>query len=158
VSRGGQLRYVEAQRSRDGALAHWYFRRHGRRWPLPGTPGSVAFATAYNKLLAEHGAAPKPVKLSGDTRGYVYFLKAGKRWKIGFSTKPLSRTNGLRASAPYSMDMLVVVRGLARHERLIHNRLSAMRQNGEWFSDNRHVRKLALVIAGRGCDWLGGTQ
>ena len=36
---GGELRFIDAQRGRDGDRErYWYFRRNGRRWRLPGNP------------------------------------------------------------------------------------------------------------------------
>ena len=46
------LPYVNAQRSRDGRIRYWYFRRSGRRWRLPGDPLSDAFMAEYRRLLA----------------------------------------------------------------------------------------------------------
>jgi integrase len=48
-----ELPFVDAQRGRDGAVKYWYFRRSGRRWRLPGTPLSVEFMEAYQRLVAE---------------------------------------------------------------------------------------------------------
>jgi integrase len=46
-----RLRYVHAFVDRHGRPRH-YFRRHGRRTPLPGLPGSVEFNRAYEQALA----------------------------------------------------------------------------------------------------------
>ena len=48
-----KLRFVDVQRARNGARIHHYFRRAGRRWQLPGEPGSPEYMTAYARLLAE---------------------------------------------------------------------------------------------------------
>ena len=50
-----RLRYVHAFVDRHGK-ARYYFRRHGRRIPLPGLPGSAEFNRAYEQALA--GAPP----------------------------------------------------------------------------------------------------
>ena len=47
-----ELRFVDVQRGRDGRIRYWYFRRNGRRWRLPGTPGSEEFMREYHRLLA----------------------------------------------------------------------------------------------------------
>ena len=47
-----ELRYVKAERSRDGQVRYWYFRRSGRRWRLPGEPMSVEFMAEYQRLVA----------------------------------------------------------------------------------------------------------
>jgi integrase len=45
-----RLKYVHAFVDRHGRPRH-YFRRHGKRVPLPGLPGSVEFQEAYGKAL-----------------------------------------------------------------------------------------------------------
>ena len=47
------LPYINVQRGRDGRVRHWYFRRHGHRWALPGEPLSWAFMEEYQRLLTE---------------------------------------------------------------------------------------------------------
>jgi integrase len=46
-----RLKYVHAFVDRHGRPRH-YFRRHGKRVPLPGLPGSTEFQEAYGKALA----------------------------------------------------------------------------------------------------------
>jgi hypothetical protein len=45
-----QLKYVHAFRDRMGRM-RYYFRRHGKRDPLPGLPGSSEFMAAYAAQL-----------------------------------------------------------------------------------------------------------
>src|SRR5581483_3108334 len=45
------LKYVHRFKDRHGKVRH-YFRRNGRRIPLPGEPGSAEFADAYSAALA----------------------------------------------------------------------------------------------------------
>jgi hypothetical protein len=56
--------YVNAQRSRNGRLRYWYFRRGGRRWRLPDEPMSPAFLVEYQRLLA--ATEPPPSARAGD--------------------------------------------------------------------------------------------
>ena len=53
-----RLRFVDVQRGRDGRVLYHYFRRNGRRWRLPGSPGSAEFAGAYHRLQPR----PNPAK------------------------------------------------------------------------------------------------
>ena len=46
-----ELPYVDAQRTRDGRVKYWYFRRNKRRWRLPGEPFTPAFMAEYQRLL-----------------------------------------------------------------------------------------------------------
>ena len=52
-----EFAYVNIQRDRAGKPTYAYFRRHGRRWRLPGPwpqdPLSEEFLTEYHRLLAE---------------------------------------------------------------------------------------------------------
>jgi len=47
-----KLQFVDAQRDRQGRVRFYYFRRRGRRWPLPGEPLSEEFMARYRQLLA----------------------------------------------------------------------------------------------------------
>jgi integrase len=58
-----RLSYVHAFVDRHGK-ARYYFRRHGRRIPLPGLPGSAEFNRAYEQALA----GPPPASDIGATR------------------------------------------------------------------------------------------
>ena len=48
-----ELRFVKPERDRHGRIRYWYFRRNGRRWPLPGEPWSDEFMAEYQRLLVE---------------------------------------------------------------------------------------------------------
>jgi hypothetical protein len=54
-----RLKYVHAFRDRAGRM-RYYFRRHGKRSPLPGLPGSGDFMDAYSTLLSNR---PQDVEL-----------------------------------------------------------------------------------------------
>jgi len=156
-----KLKYVKMARGRNGRGSYWYFRRTGRHWRLPGEPGAIEFACEYQRLLdvtrpSERVIAAKPV--SSSATGYIYFLKAGPRWKIGFSTKPLSRASALQTGSPHKIETLLAVRGLQRHERMLHAKLAFYRRTGEWFDDAPQVRKTAHVVLGRGTSWLDETE
>ena len=47
-----RLRYVHGFVDRTGR-ARYYFRHRGKRWPLPGQPGSAEFVARYDELLRE---------------------------------------------------------------------------------------------------------
>jgi hypothetical protein len=53
------LKYVHRFRDRHGHLRH-YFRRDGRRLPLPGLVGSEEFLAAYQAALAGESVPAKP--------------------------------------------------------------------------------------------------
>lgn len=53
------LKYVHSFRDRHGKIRN-YFRKDGRRTPLPADPLSEEFQEAYRALLAKAGPDPKP--------------------------------------------------------------------------------------------------
>jgi hypothetical protein len=54
-----RLRYVHSFVDRTGRV-RFYFRHRGKRWPLPGEPGSAEFAASYDELRRECFAAHRP--------------------------------------------------------------------------------------------------
>lgn len=66
-----ELRYVDAQRDRQGRVQYYYFRRAGRRWRLPGVPLSEEFMEEYRRLVTvtEPSAAEPPSDRSGYRHG-----------------------------------------------------------------------------------------
>jgi integrase len=58
---GIRLKYVNqwVDKRDGGAKARFYFRRHGRRVPLPGLPGSAEFMAAYQLALTEQLPQPQ---------------------------------------------------------------------------------------------------
>src|ERR1044071_6185649 len=63
-----KLHYVQAFTDKTGRRRH-YFRRAGKRVPLPGLPGSSEFMEAYAAALGE--APAKPVKRATMAAGSV---------------------------------------------------------------------------------------
>ena len=47
-----RLRYVHSFVDKTGRV-RYYFRHRGKRWPLPGEPGSVEFSERYDELRRE---------------------------------------------------------------------------------------------------------
>jgi hypothetical protein len=54
-----RLRYVHSFRDKTGRV-RYYFRHRGKRWPLPGQPGSAEFAAAYDELWRDCVVAKDP--------------------------------------------------------------------------------------------------
>jgi integrase len=52
-----ELEFLNIQRDRNGRPTYYYFRRHGRRWRLPGEPLSEEFMAEYRRRKAETDAA-----------------------------------------------------------------------------------------------------
>jgi hypothetical protein len=62
------LRYVNAQKDRQGRVSYYYFRRHGIRRRLPGHPSQQQFIDAYYALL-ENGPS-KTAERQADRRQF----------------------------------------------------------------------------------------
>ena len=132
-----------------------YFQRHrrGRKIRIYERPGTQAFIRVYQDLLASEAPAPRSAPrplMRTDGAGFVYFLKAGGDIKIGFSTEPTSRIQGLKVGMPVAIEMLVVVPGTRRDERALHAELTDDRLSGEWFKASRKVRDVMLRSAALG--------
>src|SRR5262245_29733631 len=78
------LRYVKAERDRNGKIAYHYFRRTGRRWRLPGEPLSPGFMSAYQQLLeatAPRKPASDPRPVAGSLKALVMEYQRSPEWK-----------------------------------------------------------------------------
>ena len=117
-------RYVQAIRAKGSV--YLYFRRHGRRWPLPNDPATPAFATAYLERLAATDVDPAPRRvldasvaaLIRDYRGSDEFL----------ALKPKTQRDYLRM-----LDIFAAID---------HHPAGAVRR--------RHIRELRKTFAGKG--------
>jgi integrase len=67
-----KLAHVHRFRDRHGKVRH-YFRRNGKRTPLPGVPGSAAFMAAYHAALA---GEPAPIGADRAAPGTMAALAA----------------------------------------------------------------------------------
>lgn len=141
------IRYVNSFRDRHGRM-RYYFRKGGRRFPLPGAPGTGPFSEAYDELLAEHGGEP----------GY-----GGKR-----ARRPLAAADGTLAwvIAQYRSDENPEWTTPKESSREIYNRRL------DWLIEHygraifgsieeRHVRRIrnqlraAPSVADATVDWIG---
>jgi enterobacteria phage integrase len=91
VRRLTDLRFIHAFVDRTGR-ARFYFRRHGKRTPLPGLPGSREFMDAYAACL--DGEAPphtrRPVPATGSLAALAVLYFGSPQYQ---SLSPTSRTN-----------------------------------------------------------------
>lgn len=62
-----RLRYIHAFVDRAGR-ARYYFRYRGRRWPLPGEPGTSEFAAAYSEAKRVAGGGEPRRRTAGNLR------------------------------------------------------------------------------------------
>lgn len=73
----------------------------------------------------------------------VYFLKAGKRIKIGTTRDLHTRISAIRNASPEPVELLATMPGSRDEEKDLHQRFSHLRTHGEWF---RAEAELILFI------------
>lgn len=65
--------------------------------------------------------------------GYIYFIRAGSKVKIGFSTRPLIRLANLQTSHHEKLEVLGTKPGTKKLEADLHHRFRDFHVRGEWF-------------------------
>ncbi len=73
---------------------------------------------------------------------WIYFLASGELIKIGVSCDPESRVEGLASESPVPVELLAMIPGTRRLERVIHKRLARDRDHGEWFKATEDVKRI----------------
>jgi integrase len=121
-----RLRYVHGFVDRTGR-ARFYFRHRGKRWPLPGQPGTAEFVARYDQLLREcltKGQA-RNVAFGPGTVGLVIEKHLG-------SCDYTSKAAGTQRHYRVTLDQLKEICGRAliadlqeRHVRQIRQRFTA---------------------------------
>jgi integrase len=85
-----KLKYVDAVH-RDRFGTYYFFRRKGRRVPLPGLPGSPEFMEAYAAALAE-ATVPAEIGAARTVPGTINALIVAYYRSLGFTAnKPVTR-------------------------------------------------------------------
>jgi Meiotically up-regulated gene 113 len=84
-----------------------------------------------------------PPRLTNED-GFVYFLRAGERVKIGFSKRPWLRWGELSTGLSHNVTPMAFVPGTQREERRAHWFLNRYRQAGEWFDCHPNVMKVVF--------------
>lgn len=69
-------------------------------------------------------------------QGFVYFIGStrGGPVKIGFSVAPRRRLGELQTASPVRLEILGLLAGTRETEQELHEKFSAHRMSGEWFS------------------------
>jgi hypothetical protein len=85
---------------------------------------------------------------------FVYFVQAGDggNIKIGISTDVLKRITKMQSDCPEKLNLLLVVPGDGAREAHLHDRLSAHRRDGEWFTPCNEIFKLIDELSGEAVD------
>lgn len=66
-------------------------------------------------------------------KGNIYFIRAGDKIKIGYSTRPLGRLKALQTSHPGKLELIGTRPGSREFETELHDRFIALHVRGEWF-------------------------
>lgn len=75
-------------------------------------------------------------------KGWVYFIQAGDKIKIGFSTRPLNRLRDLQTSNPGALEIIGTMQGTKAYEHRLHERFKRFRVRGEWFRSTAALTRL----------------
>lgn len=67
-------------------------------------------------------------------RGFIYFIRAGERVKVGFTKDVKRRLSQLQTFFPEPLDLLVAAPGSMLMERELHNVFAEHHITREWFS------------------------
>lgn len=95
--------------------------------------------TDYNKDITE--PSENIFKESTGKEGYVYFLSAGGYVKIGYSTTIHQRINQLQTGCPFKLELVCVMPGTMKTEKMLHNKFNQYCYNNEWFEYSLEIRE-----------------
>jgi len=76
------------------------------------------------------------------SKGYVYFVEAPGRIKIGFTTKPEARLVQLQTQDMERLSMIAIIDGSRKLERRLHQMAADYNFRREWFTDCPEVRAI----------------
>jgi hypothetical protein len=121
-----RLRYVHDFVDRKTGRAYFYFRYRGKRWPLPGQPGTAEFTVAYDALLRQCVRAKREsnVSFAPTTFGYVIeqYIASDKFTKRAPATRRVYRPLLDRLKESAGGGLIADMR--ERHVRLIRKQFT----------------------------------
>lgn len=83
--------------------------------------------------------------------GYIYIVKAGELFKIGFSKTPRKRFRSFRTGSPVPLEIVFTMKTpyYKMVEKVLHDHFALKRVHGEWFAltdrDIAYVKSLDTV-------------
>jgi len=99
-------------------------------FPAPAKRGK------WDKVSLQEAVAAAEIDTSECRRfSEVYFLKAERFVKIGFSNGTSSRLIALQTASPFEINLIGAIRGSLQIEQALHVRFSHLRHRGEWFRE-----------------------
>lgn len=79
----------------------------------------------------------------------IYFIKAGRSVKIGYTTgDPERRLRELQTANPRKLVLLAAIPGSREDEVRLHKKFDSDRVTGEWFTLSRSIKKLLRQLEG----------
>lgn len=88
---------------------------------------------SHSARVRRGDSQPKKAREPRNARSFIYFLQIGDCIKIGVSRSPFARVRDLAGAAQGPMLKALIVPGMRRDERRLHDRFASYRINGEWF-------------------------
>jgi hypothetical protein len=144
VDRHGRLRY--------------YLRLPGQKGvPLPGPAWSPQMMEAIDSAVRE----PQTAQRRSILGSYVYFLRYGKRVKIGTATNVQARFKELSTGIPGKARIYYVTPGNRALENELHQLFAADRVSGEWFNWSGAMLEWIAADEERRADerqWISGRN
>jgi Meiotically up-regulated gene 113 len=158
----GKIPYYVVRERNGRALGYWQPTKAMRDEGFvlvpcgPDGPEAHAIAAKWNSRWQHFRSENKADQVRSPSRdyGFVYFLRAGKRVKIGFSKNPFTRISDLRTNIADPLDNVVIFKGSRLDEQRLHRRLRAYRMEGEWFALSETTTKMMCRCSVMGADAL----
>lgn len=90
----------------------------------------------------------QPRRIAEKRKAYIYFLYApiSKRMKIGYTKFFDQRFAKIQSSSPEQLEVLRVIEGDGRLERMLHRLFSIERDHGEWFEASESMVTFAKSL------------
>ena len=108
---------------------------------VPGQAHKVIFNAANKNITVQRLPIGYIVQKTIDPAGWVYFVRAGERVKIGYARNYKTRMKELQTGCPYSLTLLMALEAKPERERELHREFAAHRVQGEWFHLEGYLSK-----------------
>lgn len=100
---------------------------------IRGKRGNFTARKAKQKLLEQVSAINLIKQLQIDNSPFVYLIRAGCRYKIGYSTNIETRIRTFNTANSVPCQIIAIAPGDSRLEKQLHKDFSKYRIHGEWF-------------------------
>lgn len=100
---------------------------------LPGQGHKMIFDATTKKITLQRLPIGYIVNRTKNPAGWVYFLRADERVKIGYAKNYKSRIRELQTGCPHKLVLLMAIEASPARERELHREFNGQRVQGEWF-------------------------